>query len=165
MLVTDRRYLSSALVSAFLLSGLIGVAKASSHEEEAVQQTLPALKSVAAVAINVTDIEAAKAFYIDVLGLRVDREVATNSYLECILATPDQGAKVVLMQHLDDEHVIGGQRIVFHVRDAASVLEGFRARGLTIVREATPIRDGSPVVIGIARDADGYALEFIQRPD
>lgn len=157
--------LFKAMVGVVLLSCSFGVAEAASHKEGEAHAGEAALKSVAAVAINVTDIEASKAFYTEVVGLHVDREIETEAYKECILATPDDGSRVVLMQHLTGEHVIGGQRIVFFARDAASILEGFKARDLTVVREATPVSEGSSVVIGIARDADGYALEFIQRPE
>lgn len=136
-------------------------ARAESHTETAA----PKLERVAATVLGVEDLDTAVAFYTSTLGMSVVRTATTDTYDEAILATADtDGTKVVLYESLaEPAEPSPSSRVVFYTSDARSLVEAFRTAGLDIVREATPIAEGSPIRIGIVKDADGHTLEFIQR--
>ena len=143
------------------LSGVLCLALSqASAEPEAAQ---PKVSGLAAVVVGVSDIESAMGFYTSVIGLELLQEVNTDKYLERILAAPGgQGTRIVLFQSLSDG-ISAGARIVFYADDAGAMVESMRQRELEVVLEAEPF-SGTPVIVGIAKDADGTMLEFIQLP-
>lgn len=130
---------------------------------EVVTKNTAILQDMAAVAIAVSDLQAAEAFYTDVLGMKTVRTLKTEAYDEAIMSTGNEkGTKLVLFKsHKPTETV--SARIVFYTQDGDSILQKFKDRNLEIVRELSPIAEGVPIKIGIAKDADGNVLEFIQR--
>lgn len=160
---TVKKTTRAALAAAALFVPLLMTAPAySEHHEEA---AAPTVERIAATVLAVKDLEASVAFYTSTLGMSVVRTQTTESYDEAILATGDSdGTKLVLFQSKDDgEASKPTGRVVFYTSDAVSIVEAFRAAGLEIERDATPIAEGSAVRIGIVKDADGHTLEFIQR--
>lgn len=142
---------SSVLCLAFL--------QAKAETAEAPQK----VKSLAAVVIGVSDIESALEFYTSVIGLELVGEVTTEKYLERILSAPGgQGSRIVLFQSLSDD-MSADTRIVFYADDAAALVESMRQQELEVVHAAAPF-SGTSVIVGIAKDADGTMLEFIQLP-
>lgn len=121
------------------------------------------LQDLAAVAISVSNLEQAQKFYLGALGMTVVRTESTKDYDEAILATGNlMGAKLVLFQsHIISEPV--SSRVVFYTKQGDTIMQKFKDAGLEIVREFAPIAEGIPIKIGIAKDADGNTLEFIQR--
>ena len=123
------------------------------------------VERVAATVLGVEALDSAVEFYTATLGMSVVRTATTETYDEAILATADtDGTKIVLYESLvDSGDPMPSSRVVFYTSDAQAIVDAFRADGLEIVREATPIAEGSPIRIGIVKDADGHSLEFIQR--
>lgn len=126
-------------------------------------ETQQKVNSLAAIVIGVSDIESAMAFYTSVIGLELVREVNADEYLERILEVPGgQGTRIVLFQSLSDD-ISADTRIVFYTNDAGALVESMRQRELEVVHAAEPIA-GTSVIVGIAKDANGTMLEFIQLP-
>ena len=133
--------------------------------EETATEPMPAVQKIAAVVLAVDDLDASVAFYASTLHMSVIRNTSTEAYKEAILATGDvEGTKIVLYESLIETDAPGpSSRVVFYTGDAAAFVAAFREQGLEVVREATPVAEGSPVRIGIVKDPDGHTLEFIQR--
>jgi lactoylglutathione lyase len=55
-------------------------------------------------------------------------------------------------------------KLVFYVTDPKAAVDAIRADGLEITREATPIETLGGAIVGLAKDPDGYVLEFLQAP-
>ncbi|MBR9808404.1 MAG: VOC family protein [Alphaproteobacteria bacterium] len=147
---------------AMLLAG-VAFAAAPAMSEEAAPQA-DAINKIAAAVLNVSDLDAATEFYTSVVGLEVERSASDEGYVENILVTPDTtGTKLVLFQSMGEAPEVISGRVVFYTDDAESVVSAIKARGLAVEREAAPIAPGLPIIVGIAKDADGNYLEFIQR--
>lgn len=116
---------------------------------------------VSGVGLTVSDLERSRAFYTDVLGLRVDARVpAQGKAVEYLLGmTGDLRADtlVVLRQGEVKPGATGFGRLVLVVPDGRAMAERVAAAG---VPQPTPPRDGTNVV----SDPDGYRIELYQRP-
>lgn len=134
-----------------------------SPQTELTSENEAVLQDMAAVAIAVSDIQSAEAFYTDVLGMKTVRALSTDDYDEVIMATGNEkGTKLVLFQsHKTVEPV--SARVVFYTQNAETILQKFKDKNLEIVRELSPVAERVPIKIGIAKDADGNTLEFIER--
>lgn len=151
-----------AVGGALLLAGIAVTAAPAMAEETAPQPDV--VNKIAAAVLNVSDLETATEFYTSVVGLEVERSASGEGYVENILMTPDSsGTKLVLFQATGDAPTLASGRVVFYTDDAESVVNAMKAEGLEVEREAAPIAPGLPIIVGIAKDADGNSLEFIQR--
>ena len=124
---------------------------------------------LAGAGIGVSDLEKSQEFYVSVLGMSLRYELPVPGYAnERILYFKDsQGSDVVLMNFIDGKqhnYLNNPAKLVFYVPSATTVIEAIRARGLAIVSEPTPQPAFNNVVIGFARDPDGYILEIIESP-
>jgi catechol 2,3-dioxygenase-like lactoylglutathione lyase family enzyme len=114
-------------------------------------------------------LEKSQEFYTSVLGMALRYELPVPGYAnERILYFKDsKGSDVVLMNFIDGaqhNYLNNPAKLVFYVPSATTVIESIRARGLAIVSEPTPQAAFNNVVIGFARDPDGYILEIIESP-
>jgi catechol 2,3-dioxygenase-like lactoylglutathione lyase family enzyme len=124
---------------------------------------------LAGAGIGVSDLEKSQEFYVTVLGMALRYELPVPGYAnERILYYKDsKGSDVVLMNFIDGQqhnYLNNPAKLVFYVPSATTVIEAIRARGLAIVSEPTPQAAFNNVVIGFARDPDGYILEIIEQP-
>lgn len=154
--------------SRLVVAGLVAASCLSSFpvSAETVDQPAPAaqINGLAAVVIGVSDIESAYEFYTSVLGLKPVREVKTEKYIERIMSAPDgEGTRIVLFESLSED-VPMHSRIVFYTDDAEGIIGGMSARELEVVHPPAAF-PGTSVIVGIAKDADGNLLEFIQLPE
>jgi catechol 2,3-dioxygenase-like lactoylglutathione lyase family enzyme len=132
----------------------------------AVAQTVPPLPDdlkpirTSGVGLTVSDLERSKAFYTDVLGMKVDARVpAQGKTVEYLLGmTGDTRADtlVVLRQGEVKPGATGFGRIVIVVPNGRKMAERVAAAGYAVPR----IVDGTNIV----SDPDGYRIELYQRP-
>lgn len=145
-----------------LLAGVCGFfTMLSAHADTPASEETAAVKSFAAIVVGVSDVDTALEFYTSVLDLKLVREVNTEKYREKILSTASgDGTKIVLFQTLTDT-ALPATRVVFYSDDVNGIISDMRDRDLEVIIE--PSSDpGAPAIVGIARDADGTVLEFIQ---
>jgi lactoylglutathione lyase len=119
-----------------------------------------------AVGIGVSDLDRSTDFYSRVLGMKVMQTFKLDYMDEIMLAHEGRNA-VVLMHYTDGSarnYKDNPVKLVFYVTDPAAIVAKIRADGLEITREATPIETLGGAIVGLAKDPDGYVLEFLQAP-
>ena len=116
--------------------------------------------------VRVTDIEASKRFYCDLLGLEETRRVARpeHGYTLVFLAPPGQeDAQVELTYNHDSSEVYDGGRnfghLAYAVENIYDKCAQLQAGGVTINR---PPRDGR---MAFVRSPDGISVELLQMGD
>ncbi|HEX4006502.1 MAG TPA: VOC family protein [Acidobacteriaceae bacterium] len=89
-----------------------------------------AVQGIAQIALTVTDREAARAFYRDVLGLRFLFDAGTMMFFDCggvrLLVGTGNAASI---------HADGGTMVYFRVTDLEGVAARMRAQGVAMVQE------------------------------
>ena len=113
--------------------------------------------------VRVSDLQAARRFYCDALGLvelqRKDYE--QGRYTLVFLSAPgDETAQVELTYNWDPEAYTGGRNfghLAYEVDDIYATCERLRAHGVTINR---PPRDGH---MAFVRSPDNISIELLQR--
>jgi lactoylglutathione lyase len=79
-----------------------------------------------------------------------------------------EGRNAVVLMHYTDgsarNYKDNPVKLVFYVTDPKAMTDKIRAAGLEITREATPIETLGGAIVGLAKDPDGYVLEFLQAP-
>jgi len=115
---------------------------------------------VSGVGLTVSDLERSKAFYTEVLGLKVDARVpAQGKVVEYLLGmTGDTRADtlIVLRQGEVKPDAKAFGRLVLVVPNGRRMAERIAAAGYPVAK----IQDGTNIV----SDPDGYRIELYQRP-
>jgi lactoylglutathione lyase len=112
--------------------------------------------------VRVTDIEASKRFYCDLLGLEEVRQTESEAgrFTLVFLAPPGQSeAQVELTWNWDPEEYSGGRNfghLAYAVEDIYAACERLQAGGVTINR---PPRDGR---MAFVKSPDGISVELLQ---
>ncbi|MEO5700079.1 MAG: lactoylglutathione lyase [Casimicrobiaceae bacterium] len=119
--------------------------------------------------LRVGDLERAKRFYTDVLGMRVlrstDRPDQQYSLVFVGYEDESRGAVLELTYNYGVDHYDLGSaygHIAIEVDDAAAACDAVRSKGGKVTREAGPVKGGS-TVIAFVQDPDGYKIELIER--
>jgi lactoylglutathione lyase len=113
--------------------------------------------------VRVSDLEAARRFYCDALGLtQVDRrDYEQGRYTLVFLSAPgDESAQVELTYNWDPEAYAGGRNfghLAYEVDDIYATCQRLREHGVTINR---PPRDGR---MAFVRSPDNISIELLQR--
>ncbi len=113
--------------------------------------------------VRVSDLEAARRFYCDALGLKqVDRrDYEQGRYTLVFLSAPgDESAQVELTYNWDPEAYTGGRNfghLAYEVDDIYATCQRLREHGVTINR---PPRDGR---MAFVRSPDDISIELLQR--
>lgn len=130
-------------------------------------QTLKA-PYLTALGIGVKDLDQAKAFYIDVLGMQASGDITKvpGVWDEWILEYPSgKGAGLVVMHYTDGaDHDYGDLPVksVHFVGDSRAMTAKVKAEGLPVVSEPQVLDlQGTKALIGLTNDHDGYAVEFL----
>jgi lactoylglutathione lyase len=121
--------------------------------------------AISSVGIGVSDLERSIDFYTRIMGMTFVTTYKTEAMDEALLRFPAGGAAVVLMHYTDgSEHNYRDNpvKLVVHVVDPAVTVEAIRAEGLEIVREPAPIPELGNLVVGLAKDPDGYVVELLK---
>jgi lactoylglutathione lyase len=119
-----------------------------------------------AVGIGVSDLDRSVDFYTRVLGMQAMQTFKLDYMDEVVVAHEGRNA-VVLMHYTDGSarnYKDNPVKLVFYVTDPKAAVDAIRADGLEVTREATPIETLGGAIVGLAKDPDGYVLEFLQAP-
>ncbi len=119
-----------------------------------------------AVGIGVSDMKRSVDFYSRVIGMKVTQTFKLDHMDETVLAFDGRSA-VVLMhytdgskQHYKDNPV----KLVFYFTDPKAVATRIREFGCEITREPEPLPSFGNVIVGLAKDPDGYVVELLESP-
>ena len=129
-------------------------------------QTRAGEVSLSLVGIDVVDMEKAKAFYTQALGMSpLFSNGSPSAPVEEVglgfPAAEEHQTMVVLMHHADGGTPLHPAKLVFRVADVQSIIEQVRAAGYTVVSEPHH-GAGSPLTIAMAKDAEGTLIEFFE---
>jgi methylmalonyl-CoA/ethylmalonyl-CoA epimerase len=126
------------------------------------------------VGIAVADLEAAKAFYRDALGMETVHEETNEEQgvREAMVAVGDSGSCIQLLAPLDDSSTIaafldrhgpGMQQLAYRVTDVEAVSQVLRDRGLRLLYdEPRPGTSGSRGNFVHPTDAGGVLIELVE---
>jgi lactoylglutathione lyase len=112
--------------------------------------------------VRVTDIEASKRFWCDLLGLKEVRRIENEKGRFTLVFLAPEGqeeAQVELTYNWDPEEYGGGRNfghLAYAVEDIYAICERLQAGGVTINR---PPRDGH---MAFVRSPDGISVELLQ---
>ncbi len=119
--------------------------------------------------LRVGDMERSKAFYTQVLGMKVLREhdFPDGKFSLAFVGYGDEKHHTVLELTYNygvDSYEMGKAfgHIAIEVDDAYQACEQVKQAGGKVIREAGPMMHGS-TVIAFIEDPDGYKIEFIQK--
>ncbi len=119
---------------------------------------------VSSFGIEVGDIEQARAFYVDALGLSVAFTI-DNDAIEEIAVSDGAGGPAILLMRTKGTPVPGPEpktgKVVLIADDVAALYAAAIAGGATSEREPAAY-PGTSYTIGMVRDADGNLVEMIQ---
>lgn len=121
-----------------------------------------------AIGIGVNDLDKSEKFYSELLGMDSLQTIETPIMNEIIMGYKgSQSAAVVLMNYTDGSNPNYSNnpvKLVFTVSDCEGALKKIADAGHTIVSAAKPYPSMGGVIIGFAKDPDGYLIEFFQKP-
>ena len=121
-----------------------------------------------AAGIAVSELDTSAAFYTELLGMVELQTIELPNMKEIVLGFEGvRGASVILMHYTDDTNPNcknNPVKLVFYVPNAKITLEAIRDANYVVEREATKYPSMGGVVIGFAKDPDGYLIEIIQKP-
>ncbi len=128
-----------------------------------------ALSKIDHIGIAVSDLESAKRFYEEALGLRVTREETLDEMKIAFL--PVGEVNLELIQSTTDEGVIakfiakrgeGVHHIAYQVEDVSSVLDALKAQGVKVVDDAPrPGAHGTEVAFVHPKSTHGVLTELV----
>ena len=122
--------------------------------------------SVSAFGIAVSDLETSAAFYRDTLGMTPIATFSLDYMEEIVLAFPNGGSAIVLMEYTDGKDRIVTDipnKIVFRVNDPTAFAAKIREAGYEIVRDPIPSEAVGGAIVGFAKDPDGYLIEILPK--
>jgi lactoylglutathione lyase len=121
------------------------------------------------VSLKVRDLERSLHFYATVMGLKQTRRLQASKDVVEVLLNGEAGSDapgVMLMHdaHRDRPYELGDgySRIVVYVDDLRRISDALPESGGTTMRAITRI-EALKISILLARDPDGYVIEFVQR--
>jgi len=129
--------------------------------------TVPA-PVLAAVGIGVNSLDASADYYTRVLGLKFTRDIPVPGFMneKELVSTLARGPSVVLMDYEDPTRVVTNipAKIVLNVPNAAAFADFIKREDQTkLVQAPAPYAD-SGMIVGMARDLEGYLIEILQPP-
>ena len=118
--------------------------------------------------LRVGDMERSKAFYIDVLNMKLvrEKEFPEGEFTLAFVGYGEEADSTVLeLTHNwgQSEYEMGSAygHIAIGVEDVYAACEKIRSAGGNIVREPGPMKGGT-TVLAFVEDPDGYKIELIQ---
>lgn len=122
---------------------------------------------MAAFGLGVSDLERSVDFYGRVVGMMEQRRFSVATMDEVVIGFKGQTPLLLMhytdgsVQHYNDNPV----KLVMYVDDPRACVERVRSEGLTVLREPFASPEMGGAWIALAKDPDGYILEFIQRTE
>jgi catechol 2,3-dioxygenase-like lactoylglutathione lyase family enzyme len=129
---------------------------------------------ISAFGVGVSNLEAARAFYVNTLDMRVSqflsvtRPTATGTtpwYDEYILVSnAGRGSAIVLMTYTDGvvrNYTDNPVKLSLRVNDPVAYANAITAAGRSVTRAPAPATELGGAVLGYAKDADGTLLELL----
>ncbi len=118
--------------------------------------------------LRVGDMERSKAFYIDVLNMKLlrEREFPEGEFTLVFMGYGEESDSTVLeLTHNwgQSEYDLGNAygHIAIGVDDVYEACEKIRSAGGNVVREAGPMKGGT-TVLAFVEDPDGYKIELLE---
>jgi lactoylglutathione lyase len=118
--------------------------------------------------LRVGDLERSKAFYTEVLGMKLLREmkIPAGRFTLAFVGYGDEKNSTVLelTHNWDTDHYDLGEgygHIAIGVDDVYATCEAIRERGGKIIREPGPMKGGT-AVLAFIEDPDGYKIEILE---
>jgi lactoylglutathione lyase len=122
--------------------------------------------TVGALGIGVSDLKRSVDFYIRVVGMKQLINLTLPDMDEVILGySGARGAALVLMHWTDGSarnYQDNPVKVVLYVADPTALAASIREAGFEVTREPEPVPELGGIVVGFARDPDGYVLEILQ---
>ncbi|HWF01135.1 MAG TPA: VOC family protein [Caulobacteraceae bacterium] len=119
-----------------------------------------------AAGIGVADLDRSARFYREVVGMTETQRFHLDHMEEIVLA--HEGRPGVILMHWTDGSAPSYAnlpiKLVFYVQDAAAMAQRVRDAGLPVTREPEALESLGGAKVCLARDPDGYVVEFIERP-
>lgn len=119
--------------------------------------------------LRTADLDAAKRFYTEALGMRVLRERAypEGRFTLCFIGYQDEadGAVLELTYNWDTHAYVHGDafgHVAIGTTDIHAVCARVRALGYEVTREPGPMKHGA-TVIAFVKDPTGHKIELIER--
>ena len=133
---------------------------------ELIENTSVPSPVLVAVGIGVSSLEESLAFYTDVMGLHYERDYSVPNYVEEreLRSYLMKGLSVVLMHFADEQTVYRDvpAKIVFGTPDVVGLAKTIAAEDpAKLLSAPTPFGD-SGLIVGIAKDLEGYLVEILQ---
>jgi lactoylglutathione lyase len=118
---------------------------------------------MAAVGIGVADMDRSVKFYTEVMGMK-QLQVINLPHLQEIVLGYDRDVAVVLMHYLDgsEQHYANNPvKLVFNSDQPTVIFERIKAAGHEITRWPEVMPEFHNMIIGLAKDPDGYVVELL----
>jgi lactoylglutathione lyase len=117
------------------------------------------------VGISVSDLKRSVDFYIRVCGMKQLMNFKLPQMDEVFLGFSGAQFALVLM-HWTDGSGPNVQdlpiKVILYVADPAGLAAAIRAEGYEVIREPAPVPELGGVIVGFAKDPDGYIIEILQ---
>lgn len=117
--------------------------------------------------LRVKDLEKSKAFYTEILGMRIlrEKEYPSGKFTLCFLGYGDESENTLLELTYNwgkHEYELGNAygHIAIEVEDVYKACDAIRKKGCEITREAGPMKHGS-TILAFVKDPDGYSIELL----
>ncbi|NQY80351.1 MAG: lactoylglutathione lyase [Candidatus Caenarcaniphilales bacterium] len=117
--------------------------------------------------LRVKDLEKSKAFYTEILGMKVlrEKEYPSGEFTLCFLGYGDESDNTVLELTYNwgkHEYELGNAygHIAIEVEDVYKACDAIREKGCEITREAGPMKHGT-TILAFVKDPDGYSIELL----
>jgi len=118
--------------------------------------------------LRVGDLERSKAFYTEVMGMKLLREmkIPAGRFTLAFVGYGDEKSSTVLelTHNWDTDHYDLGEgygHIAVGVDDVYATCDAIRERGGKIIREPGPMKGGT-AVLAFVEDPDGYKIEILE---
>ncbi|GAB1261726.1 VOC family protein [Aurantivibrio plasticivorans] len=123
---------------------------------------------VSATGIGVSDLAASEKFYSEILGMDSLQNIKASNMDEIVMGYKGTRSAAVVLMHFTDgsnpNYTDLPIKLVFMVEDCAGILEKAAADGYTVVAEPKNYPSMGDMMIGFAKDPDGYLIELMQKP-
>jgi lactoylglutathione lyase len=120
------------------------------------------------VGVGVDSLSASADFYTRVLGLKYVRDLAVPGFLDekDLASSLARGPNIQLMDYVDPTKAVRDipAKIVLNVPNAAAFADFIKAADPTKLIQAPAPYGTTGMIVGMARDLDGYLIEILQPP-